>query len=72
LSQLSQLSDLNEQWGGKLIKDQSEVFLDFSWISFAWLTLIFVHYPNKYVEINCDNRHWKLKKTTSFSFSTYC
>lgn len=49
--------DLKEQWVGKLFKDKPEVIFGFTWVSFGCPAIFFVHSPNKYAEINCDNRH---------------
>lgn len=49
--------DLKEQWIGKLFKDKPEVIFGFEWVSFGCPSIIFVNSQNKYVQINCDNRH---------------
>ena len=49
--------DLKEQWIGKLFKNKPEVIFGFEWVSFGCPSIIFVNSQNKYVQINCDNRH---------------
>lgn len=49
--------DLKEQWIGKLFKGKPEVLFGFQWVSFGCPSIIFVNSQDKYVQINCDNRH---------------
>ena len=50
-------SDLKEQWMGKLFKNKPEVIFGFEWVSFGCPGIIYINSLNKYIQINCDNRH---------------
>lgn len=45
------------QWIGQLFKDKPEVIFGFEWVSFGCPSINFLNSKDKYVQINCDNRH---------------
>lgn len=49
--------DLKEQWFGKLFKDKPEVIFGFQWVSFGCPAIMYINSNDKFIEINCDNRH---------------
>lgn len=53
----SNYPDLKEQWTGKLFKDKPEVIFGFKWVSFGCPSIIYLNSDDKYIKINCDNRH---------------
>lgn len=50
-------ADLKEQWIGKLFKNKPEVIFGFEWVSFGCPGIIYINSQDKYIQINCDNRH---------------
>lgn len=50
-------ADLKEQWMGKILKDKPEVIFGFEWVSFGCPTILYANSKDKYIQINCDNRH---------------
>ncbi len=53
----SNFHDLKEQWTGKLFKDKPEVIFGFEWVSFGCPSIHYLNSQDKYIQINCDNRH---------------
>ncbi len=49
--------DLKEQWVGKLLKDKPDVIFGFEWLSFGCPSIFYINSQDKYIQINCDNRH---------------
>lgn len=49
--------DLKEQWVGKLLKDKPDVIFGFEWVSFGCPSIFYINSQDKYIQINCDNRH---------------
>jgi hypothetical protein len=50
-------ADLKGQWMGKLFKNKPEVIFGFEWVSFGCPGIIYINSRDKYIQINCDNRH---------------
>jgi len=46
-----------EQWTGKLLKNEPEVFFGFEWVSFGCPGIQFIDAAKKSFSIKCDNRH---------------
>jgi hypothetical protein len=46
------------QWIGSLFKNKPDVIFGFEWVSFGCPSIDYINSnDNKYIEINCDNRH---------------
>ncbi|MCA1751402.1 MAG: hypothetical protein LC670_06345, partial [Flavobacteriales bacterium] len=48
---------LDNQWTGKLFKNQPQVIFGFSYHSFGCPRITFLHPDKEKININCDNRH---------------
>lgn len=51
------ITDMKNQWTGKLFKNQPEVVFGFEYISFGCPGIIFLNPKMKDLDLKCDNRH---------------
>jgi hypothetical protein len=57
ISVLNDSQNTLEQWTGHLLKNRPPVLVGFDYISFGCDVVPFVDKSNKYISLNCDNRH---------------
>ena len=57
ISVLNDRKNTLEQWTGHLLKNRPPVLVGFDYISFGCDIIPFVDKSNKYIRLNCDNRH---------------
>ncbi|MBI1306299.1 MAG: hypothetical protein GC181_06765 [Bacteroidetes bacterium] len=50
-------SDIEEQWTGRLFKNQPDVIFGFEWVSFGCPRMHYIDSTGNSIRINCDNRH---------------